>query len=282
MAESNVSDALESFYTIFNVVVSASTPLKRYFSSTYPSWFNGKLISLLIRKKIAHRNYKLSKSEIDYNIFKTLRTSCKTEATLCYEKFIEGVERSVLSNINFFWDYINIRRNTKGYPSNMSLNDKHEITSQQITNLFADFFKEDPNTVSGLCQGLTCIDSDAPFDPISESELTDALKDLKPNLSSRAGGIPAFLIKGSSTQLIRPLCVLFNLSLREGALPEIWKTTFITPIFKNGDRSKIGNYRPIAIISAIPKLLDKIMFEDVFRYYFSESARLCSGSFHNY
>ena len=57
------------------------------------------------------------KNEIDYNIFKTLRTSCKTKATLCYEKFIEGVERSVLSNINFFGDYINIRRNTKGYPS---------------------------------------------------------------------------------------------------------------------------------------------------------------------
>lgn len=52
---------------------------------------------------------------------------------------------------------------------------------------------------------------------------------------------------------------MFNHSLQSGVFPTRWKASYIRPIHKKGDRSIIENYRGIAILSAIPKLLDKIM-----------------------
>ena len=80
-----------------------------------------------------------------------------------------------------------------------------------------------------------------------------------------ADGIPAFLVKRCSVQFLKPLCILFNHSLRDGMLPEIW-TTFITPIFKSGARNNVSSYRPVAMISAIPKLLDKLIYNRMLKF----------------
>ena len=40
---------------------------------------------------------------------------------------------------------------------------------------------------------------------------------------------------------------------------------FITPIFKSGPRNNVGNYSPVAIISVIPKIIDKVMYNKILK-----------------
>ncbi|KAL1448062.1 hypothetical protein WDU94_013884 [Cyamophila willieti] len=50
-----------------------------------------------------------------------------------------------------------------------------------------------------------------------------------------------------------------NLSLKQGIFPDIYKTAIITAIFKKGIRSDLQNYRPIAVLSNLGKILEKIV-----------------------
>lgn len=57
----------------------------------------------------------------------------------------------------------------------------------------------------------------------------------------------------------RRLWIIFNKSLKSGLFPSSWKTSLVTPIFRNGDKSNVENYRPISIISVIPKIFEEII-----------------------
>ena len=42
---------------------------------------------------------------------------------------------------------------------------------------------------------------------------------------------------------------IYNLSLKSGCVPSDFKLACVTPLYKGkGDKSKLGNYRPISVI----------------------------------
>lgn len=52
---------------------------------------------------------------------------------------------------------------------------------------------------------------------------------------------------------------LINKSLEEAIIPNILKTSIIRPIYKSGKKSDYNNYRPIAILPAVEKVLEEIV-----------------------
>ena len=54
-----------------------------------------------------------------------------------------------------------------------------------------------------------------------------------------------------------------RLSFETGELPRTWKDAVVTPVYKKGDRSNPGNYRPISLLSATSKVLEKIVCEQL-------------------
>lgn len=65
------------------------------------------------------------------------------------------------------------------------------------------------------------------------------------------------LIKENLDSFVTPLTYLFNQSLIDGQFTEILKIGIITPIYKNGDKTNITNYRPVCILSTISKIFEK-------------------------
>ena len=51
-----------------------------------------------------------------------------------------------------------------------------------------------------------------------------------------------------------------------GTFPDDWKLAKVTPIFKQGDRSDMNNYRPISVISAIAKVFERIVYNQLSSY----------------
>ena len=74
-------------------------------------------------------------------------------------------------------------------------------------------------------------------------------------------GISHKMLKGVSKSVSKPLSMLMNRSFNEGIFPDIWKLANVIPIFKKGDKSQPCNYRPVALLSCIGKLQERIVFK---------------------
>ena len=95
-------------------------------------------------------------------------------------------------------------------------------------------------------------------------QLQDVLHVLQSlDVHSAAGGdsIHPMLLKSCASQLAYPLFKIFCLSLEESKLPEAWKVSQVTPIFKKGSRYVIVplNYWPLCLNSVPCKCLERII-----------------------
>ena len=73
---------------------------------------------------------------------------------------------------------------------------------------------------------------------------------LNANKSCGVDKIPARLLKETADTSAVPLSMLFNLSLKQGRLLELWKSANITPIHKDGDREPVENYKGISLLQS--------------------------------
>ena len=59
--------------------------------------------------------------------------------------------------------------------------------------------------------------------------------------------------------IAEPLTKLYNESLCSGIVPTEWKQSHITPVHKGGATDNPSNYRPIAVVSVVANILEKIV-----------------------
>ncbi|XP_055854501.1 uncharacterized protein LOC129918156 [Episyrphus balteatus] len=96
-----------------------------------------------------------------------------------------------------------------------------------------------------------------------KSTVLEILSSLNDDCSVGPDGVPPILLKNCRNSLSKPLTYLFELSIKSGKFPIIWKSSFLIPIFKKGDKTDIKNYRPISKLSCIPKIFEQVVCESV-------------------
>jgi retron-type reverse transcriptase len=56
------------------------------------------------------------------------------------------------------------------------------------------------------------------------------------------------------------------MSIATDRFPMEWKAARVTPIFKKGQRTKLDNYRPISILPVVSKLMERILYDQMYDY----------------
>ena len=100
--------------------------------------------------------------------------------------------------------------------------------------------------------------------PVTQTQVFTLFYGLKENKASLS--VPNKLIKLASGQLSTPFTEIYNESILSGEFPEIFKISKVTPIFKSGNISELGNYRPIAVISPFSKVLERLVYDQLVSY----------------
>ncbi len=104
------------------------------------------------------------------------------------------------------------------------------------------------------------------FGEIDKNEIMKIIKDLKPSNSASSDGLTTRIIKAAGPSIYQPLLHVINQSLISSSFATIWKLGYVTPLYKEGDRSDPSNYRHITILPAVGKLCERVAHSQLYGY----------------
>nr|CAH8852593.1 unnamed protein product [Trichobilharzia regenti] len=104
----------------------------------------------------------------------------------------------------------------------------------------------------------------------SNQLIVQAIKSLKPSTSTGPDGLASIIFKNSGCDIPLLLLKFFSISMDTGTYPGEWKTSFIIPHNKSGDRANVRNYRPINITPVISRIMEKVVKDQLSDYLIRE------------
>ena len=104
------------------------------------------------------------------------------------------------------------------------------------------------------------------FSEIHPDEVIHQLANLKISKSTGIDNIPAKALKIAANIIGPSLTWIFNLSIKTGIYVDEWKKARVVPIYKSGNRQKCENYRPISILPIISKILERSIFNQIYKF----------------
>ena len=145
-------------------------------------------------------------------------------------------------------------------------NEKNTTNDQEKAEVLADFFssvftEEDTRKMPHMTQRnfkewLTNIN-------ISKEKIKKKLLELNISKAPGPDGLHPRLLKELAAQLSEPLESIFQLSLKQGKVPNDWRKGEITAIHKKGNRRTAGNYRPVSLTCILCKIMEALVREDI-------------------
>ena len=281
--ETEPNQAFDTFITNFQATISESSKVcqvKRHKSrvaSFKKPWMSDELNALSRKRKKLHDNCKLqpfnTKLHEQYRAFRnfvsakiaeTRNAHFKTEFTNCKDNQVRR------------WRFIKkvLNRNEKTENCDIRLKSENDTLLEnplQVSEAFNEYFTTiGSNLANQLPRPLTTFDSYFDRDSLFTSTRFDFYEiethDILPVIDSldvkKATGfdnIPARAIKENKIIIAPILMFLINLIIQTSVFPDCLKIARVTPIFKKGEKTNRNNYRPISILSAISKIVEKVL-----------------------
>lgn len=83
---------------------------------------------------------------------------------------------------------------------------------------------------------------------------------MKSKISAGCEGISCRTLKYCTHAIARHLTHICTAPLNQGIYPERLKFAIVMPIYKQGGKTDVANYRPISLITTFAKMLEKVMY----------------------
>lgn len=264
----DINEAMDVFYDLLYKNFDRCVPKTKFKINKFPPWFTREIVKDIKAKERNLKLYKKTKMEQCLTDYKFLRSKIKRDIKIAYNNYISNVENNIQHDAKVFWNFIHSKKTNKNkIPSELTLNDVKIEGGQEIAQSFADYFKSvfqtsekadhvDPNFSDVSSETITLTE-------VTQNDVLKAINKLKNKKTLGLDYVPSYVIKGCKDILVKPLTILINLALKQRIFPEKLKLARITPVFKNGDKTCIVNYRPIAILSNIAKVFEIVICDYV-------------------
>ena len=232
-----------------------------------PPWLTYNLKKMIELKHKAFCKFKKTKSNDSKNYYLQIKNivniTVKAEKKAFYSMDINSVRHE--NNTGSLWDKIAswklVNKKSKVVPPDLRKPDS-------INNSFLDNIPQsnvDPKVVDDFL-GMT-FGGWEPFqlNPATREDVLACVKCVKSNAVG-VDGISIKMLKACLPYCLDPLVNIINYSLHTACVPDMWKLALITPIPKVNEPTDFTELRPISILPAASKVLEKIVKHQTLQY----------------
>ena len=147
-------------------------------------------------------------------------------------------------------------------------------TDKQKTESFNFFFASVFNQKTEI--PTTCSKQNLNLIKVDSTKVTKLLKDLIIHKSTEPAGIGNLLLRNCSSSITKSVTFLYQTIMNKGTYPTYWKVRQINPIFKDLNKSDVTCYRPISLLNCMSKVLERIIFDEIYELV---RHKLCENQF---
>ena len=259
---------------LFMAVLDKHAPIQqiRKRAYSYP-WITADVKQVIFDRDKKKRKAIYIKESVDWDAYKTSRNRVNIAIRHAKAEYYRNKLAQQNKIPKEVWKTINdllSRSPSDTSVSELKVNGSNITFTEEIANAFNEYFTDiGPNLANSIH------DSDALFEQfvkpaeskfsrfqlVSESKVVKLLNGLS---NRKAAGLDK--ISGKILKIAPSLTHIFNHSLISKCFPCEWKMARLIPLYKKGPRDLTENYRPISILPAISKIMERILHDQIYQY----------------
>ena len=263
----DVDDCLDTWYKLFLVVIDKHLPWKerRVKRKQQPKWLTDDIIQCMSKRD----QFKRRNDTVNY---KATRNRCVALIRRAKTEYYKSCLNNRKGDSRELWRCMRelAPDDAKMTPHHIDSNNNTITDHKDIGEHFNDFFvsvvdqyilNQQPTTTFDKLKDMvnSRIGDDPKFNvpPITTEFVHKFLSTMDTNKATGLDDLSSKILKLSAQEIAKSLTAIYNISLASGKFPTVWKTSKITPVFKSGNHCDVNNYRPIAILCTLSKILER-------------------------
>ena len=303
---SSANQAYDTVVTILKSLLDKHAPIKSKFARGNQGNFVNKSLSKAFMKRSSLKTkYLKNKTVHNRALFKKQRNHCtilKREAI--NTKFVKATEQLNKHDTKPIYKLLKPYMANKGALSSDDIilfeNGEFINDDPKLADIFVDFYTnivqhttgKPPKDISNSMSAGTSTDSiiahiiesyknhpsvtkiremsaikPFSFRKINIEEAKHVIRGLDPKKAIGFDTISAKILKDIGDILAEPVLIIFNMMIDEDVFPSQAKIGSILPFFKEkGERSEKANYRPLSVLSALSKIFERLIHNQLTLY----------------
>ena len=209
---------------------------------------------------------------------KILKRNIKMAKSTYYQASFSKYKNNIKGTWSVIKEVLNKTQNTPDYPDYFKLDGCVIADKITIANQFNTYFSSiGTKLVSQIPANNGKYFKDYLHSPVNNVNFKFKLIDienkvnlidgLKTKSSCGHDGSSVKMLKQIKYEISSSITLIINQSLTTGIFPERLKIAKVIPIYKKDDVKMFENYRPISILPAISKILEKTIFNQLHDYF---------------
>lgn len=236
----------------------------------FKPWWNADVRNAVESRDCSYRMYKREPTQINWDAYKRNRNEAVRVIRVERLRYYEGRIDACKHNSSKMWNTLKelMPGRISGGPLSVEfddgiLKDSDELPDR-LNNYFLGSIGEIVDKIDSPQLSMTEV-IDLPLcNSFGEFELLDAhsLKDVLYSLSNKSSPdeLDMNILKNTFHSIQNPLLHLINSSLETGVVPSQFKISTVIPVPKVTNSRKVSNLRPINMLIAVDKILEKCVY----------------------